>query len=67
MGVRKFRSVEEMPGPPPRQPLDPQNLRMLFGLMGFTHRLAGVRQQPGVRRFRSWADVLTWRMSREGK
>lgn len=65
MGVRKFRSVEEMPGPPARPPLDPENLRILFGLMGLTHRLGRVRYVPGVRRFRSWDEALTWRMGRE--
>lgn len=58
MGVRKFRSVEEMPGPAPREPLDPENLRIAFGLMDTTHRLAGVCRPPGVRKFRSWDDLL---------
>jgi len=30
MGVRKFRSVDSMPGVPPRRPLDPENLRLAF-------------------------------------
>lgn len=58
MGVRKFRSVEEMPGPAPRTPLDPENLRIAFGLMETTHRLAGIRRRPGVRKFRSWDELL---------
>lgn len=58
MGVRKFRSVEEMPGPAPREPLDPENLRIAFGLVETAHRLAGVRRRPGVRKFRSWDDLL---------
>lgn len=58
MGVRKFRSVEEMPGPPAREPLDPENLRIAFGLMATAHRLAGVRRHPGVRKFRSWDELL---------
>jgi hypothetical protein len=61
MGVRKFHSVEEMPGPAPREPLDPENLRIAFGLMETTHRLAGVRRRPGVRKFRSWDDLLAAR------
>jgi hypothetical protein len=65
MGVRKFRSVEEMPGPPARLPLDPENLRIAFGLIGFTHGLARLRREPGVRRFRSWDEVLRWRMEQE--
>ena len=64
MGVRKFRSVEEMPGPPPRLPLDPENLRILFGLMSLTHRLAGFRHEPGVRRYRSWNEALASRTQR---
>lgn len=58
MGVRKFHSVEEMPGPAPREPLDPENLRIAFGLMETAHRLAGVRRRPGVRKFRSWDELL---------
>ena len=65
MGVRRFRSVEEMPGPQPRPPLDPENIRILFGLMSFTHRLAGFRHEPGVRRYRSWDEALTSRTQRE--
>lgn len=61
MGVRRFRSVEEMPGPAPREPLDPENLRIAFGLMDTAHRLAGVRRHPGVRKFRSWDDLLAAR------
>jgi len=33
MGVRKFRSVADMPGRSRRQPLDEQNLKVAFGLM----------------------------------
>jgi hypothetical protein len=58
MGVRKFRSVEEMPGPAPRTPLDPENLKIAFDLMETTHRLARLRRPPGVRKFRSWDDLL---------
>lgn len=43
MGVRKFRSVEEMPGPEPRTPLDPENLKIAFDLMETTHRPARPR------------------------
>ena len=32
MGVRKFRSVADMPTPPLLPPLDPDNLRLAFGL-----------------------------------
>jgi len=58
MGVRKFRSVEEMPGPPRRLPLDPENLRLAFGLASVAHGLHPARQRPGVRKFRSWDEAL---------
>ena len=63
MGVRKFRSVEEMPGPPRLPRLDPDNLRLAFGLSS----LAGLRPillTPGVRKFRSWDELLPARDSR---
>jgi hypothetical protein len=53
MGVRKFRSVADMPGPAPLPPLDPGNLRLAVELMDLTIRLSRVSLPPGVRRFRS--------------
>jgi hypothetical protein len=61
MGVRKFRSVEEMSGPPPRPPLDPENLRMAFGLSSAATGFAPIRYTPGVRKFRSWAELVEYR------
>lgn len=58
MGVRKFHSVEEMPGPPPRKPLDPENLRIAFGLSSLADGLRPTRLSPGVRKFRSWDEAL---------
>jgi hypothetical protein len=58
MGVRKFRSVEEMPGPPPLPRLDPENLRIAFGLSSLATRLGPRRPKPGVRKFRSWDEAL---------
>ena len=58
MGVRKFHSVEEMPGLPPRKPLDPENLRIAFGLSSLANGLCPIRLRPGVRKFRSWAEAL---------
>lgn len=52
MGVRKFRSIEEMKGPQPLRRLDPENLRIACGLSSL-ELLAPVRRTPGVRRFRS--------------
>jgi hypothetical protein len=63
MGVRKFRSVEDMPGPPPRRPLDPDNLRLALGLSALADGLHPLRRRPGVRRFRSWDDALASRAS----
>jgi hypothetical protein len=53
MGVRKFRSVADMPPPKQLTPLDPENLRLAFSLMGFTHWLSRSALVPGVRKFRS--------------
>jgi hypothetical protein len=63
MGVRKFRSVEEMPGPPRRPPLDPENLRLAFGLASLAHGFYPLRTQAGVRKFRSWEEALESRAS----
>ncbi len=57
MAVKKFRSVEEMPGPAPRRPLDPENLRIAFGLVEFASRLAREKRRPGVRKFRSFDEA----------
>jgi hypothetical protein len=64
MGVRKFRSVEEMPGPPRRPPLDPENLRLAFGLASLAHGLSPLQTEAGVHKFRSWDEALESRASR---
>jgi hypothetical protein len=64
MGVRKFRSVEEMPGPQRRQALDPENLRQAFGLASLAAGLLPIRYTPGVRKFRSWDEALLSREER---
>ena len=53
MGVRKYRSVAEMPGPPPLPPLAAGNLKLAFDLMEMACRLHPMRRTPGVRKFRS--------------
>jgi hypothetical protein len=58
VGVRKFRSVEEMPGPSPLKRLDPENLRIAFGLSSLANGLCPIRLRPGVRKFRSWDEAL---------
>jgi hypothetical protein len=61
MGVRKFRSVADMPGPPPLPRLDPNNLRIACGLASLADRLSGAVRKPGVRKFRSWEEALAAR------
>ncbi len=58
MGVTKYRSVEQMPGPPERRPLDPQNLRLAVGLMNLADRLRPVRRVGGVRRYASYDEMI---------
>ena len=58
MGLRKYRSVEEMPGPPLRRPLDPENLRIAFGLMDLALRLHPPRYAAGVRKFCSEGEMI---------
>jgi len=65
MGVRKFRSVAEMPPPAPLTPLDPENLRLAFSLMSLTHWLSRSALVPGVRKFRSIEEADTYRRAWE--
>jgi hypothetical protein len=65
MSVRKFRSVEEMPGRSRRPPLDPENLRLAFGLTTLANGLHPLRIPAAVRKFRSWDEALESRASRE--
>ena len=65
MGVRKFHSVEEMPESPPLPRLDPENLRIAFGLASLADGLRPVRRTPGVRKFRSWDEALAARATDE--
>lgn len=58
MGVRKFRSVEAMPGPPPLPRLDPENLRIACGLGSLARGLSPVRRVSGIRKFHSWDEAL---------
>lgn len=54
MGVHKYRSCAEMPGPTSRPPLHPDNLRLACALSDLALRLAQLRRPPGVRRHRSY-------------
>ncbi|HEY2730456.1 MAG TPA: hypothetical protein VGK52_10970 [Polyangia bacterium] len=46
-----------MPGPPVLARLDPENLRMAFGLSSVATAFRPIRLQPGVRKFRSWDEL----------
>ena len=63
MPVRKFRSVEEMPGRQALTPLDPRNLDLLFELLRFTNSLHPMRRTPGVTKFRSMAEANAHRQA----
>jgi hypothetical protein len=65
MGVRKYRSVADMPGPPPRAPLDPENLRIVFSLMSFARAFRTAKDEPGVRKHASVDALVEDRERRE--
>jgi hypothetical protein len=65
MPVRKYRSVEEMPGVAPRIPLEPENLRIACELSELARKLGGWTLPPGVRRFRSVDEASRARRERE--
>lgn len=53
MPVKKYRSVMEMPEVAPREPHDPENLRIACELSELAYALNPWRFEPGVRKFRS--------------
>ena len=65
MGVRKYRSVADMPGPAPRRPLDPENLRVAFSLMNFARAFRISAYEPGVRKYASLDAMIADRERRE--
>ena len=65
MPVRKFRSVADMPGPPPLRPLDPDNLRRAVEMLDLGARLFRMELRPGVRKFRSLDEAHRQRDERE--
>ncbi len=65
MGIRKFRSVADMPGPAPLEPLAAGNLRLAFALSELARRLGRGSYEPGVRKFRSVAEANAHRQARE--
>jgi hypothetical protein len=64
MGVRKFRSIEEMNAWKEERPLDPNNLRIAIAHSKTCLALDRRRMPAGVRKFRSadeaWASRLAW-------
>lgn len=65
MGVRKYRSIAEVPPHPARPPLDPENLRIGAELMDLANRLSPLRATPGVLRFRSYDELVRFHHMRE--
>ena len=65
MGVRKYRSVEEMPGPAPLPRLDPENLRIACGLSSLAGLRGPLRRVPGVHKYRSWDELMAARDAEE--
>lgn len=57
MPVKKYRSVGEMPGVAPREPHDPDNLRIACELSELAYALHPWSFEPGVRKFRSIEDM----------
>jgi hypothetical protein len=57
MPVRKYRSVNDMPGVRPLPRLDPENLRIACELTELAFELHPWKFEPGVRKFRSQAEA----------
>lgn len=53
MGVKKYRSVAEMPSKAWAERLNPDNLRQACALMAWTRLLSPPKRAPGVRKYRS--------------
>ncbi len=67
MPVRKFRSVEQMPGSRPSRPLDPENLRIACELTELAYALHPWHFEPGVRKFASIEEASRHRREWEGR
>ena len=65
MSVKKYRSVEEMAGPPTFAPLDPDNLQRLFEVIELAAFLHPFHFVPGVRKFRSIEEANHHRQARQ--
>lgn len=63
MGVKKYRSVDLMPGPPPLPPLEPDNFVRFFEVIALAEQISPfLGYKPGIRKFRSAEQAY---MSRE--
>ncbi len=65
MPVRKYRSVEEMPGVPPRAPHDPENLAIACELSELAAKLYPRKLEPGVWKFRTMEEANRHRRRQE--
>ncbi len=65
MPVRRYRSVADMPGPPRRRPLDPENIRIACELSELAFALHPWRFEPGVRKFSSAGEAARHRQEWE--
>ena len=65
MVIRKYRSVEEMPGPQTLPRLHPDNLRRACELSETAYRLCPWHLPPGVKRFRTLDEAYQRRRSLE--
>jgi len=57
MPIKKFRNVEELNQPIWRQPGDPQLYRAISSIWAFARRTNLRKFLPGVRKFRSIAEM----------
>jgi hypothetical protein len=65
MPVRKYHSVNDMPGVRPLPPLDPENLRIACELTELAFALHPWKFEPGVRKFRSIEEAQQHRLEWE--
>ena len=65
MPIRKFCSVNDMPGPPEARPGDPRNLLRALELSEWCAALNQYRPVPGVHKHRSVQEARAARLERE--
>jgi hypothetical protein len=61
MALRRYRSIEEMPGPPPLGACDPANLRAAIEVSAVCYALNPWRFPPGVHKHASVAEAASER------